>query len=59
MLLLTYSLLNFKTYNKDDVFAEILEMTEALKEDISLLNVNTPPLQPPPLNAAPEIIVNH
>jgi len=57
MLFVTYSLLNFKTYDKDDVIAEILEMNEVLEEDIPLLNVNTPPPPPPPPTAAPEIIV--
>lgn len=57
MLFVTYSLLNFKTYDKDDVIAEILEMNEVLEEDIPLLNINTPPPPPPPPTAAPEIIV--
>ena len=57
MLFVTYSLLNFKTYEKDDAIAEILEMNQELEEDIPLLNINTPPPPPPPPTAAPEIIV--
>jgi len=57
MLFVTYSLLNFKTYEKNDVIVEILEMDQESEEDIPLLNVSTPPPPPPPPTAAPEIIV--
>ena len=56
MLFISYSLLNFKTYNKKDTIADILEMSEELEEDIPILNINTPPPPPPPI-AAPEVIV--
>jgi len=57
MLFTTYSLLNFKTYEKDDVIADILEMNQQTEEEIPLLNINTPPPPPPPPPAAPEVIV--
>lgn len=57
MLFVTYSLLNFKTYDRDDSIAEILEMNEETEIEVPLLNINTPPPPPPPPPAAPEIIV--
>lgn len=57
MLFTTYSLLNFKTYDKEDIIAQVLLMDKEFEEDIPLLNVNTPPPPPPPPTAAPEIIV--
>ena len=57
MLFVTYSLLNFKTYEKDDEIAQILEINEEIEDDVPLLNVDTPPPPPPPPTAAPEVIV--
>jgi len=57
MLFVTYSLLNFKTYEKDDKIAQILEINEEIEDDVPLLNVDTPPPPPPPPTAAPEVIV--
>ena len=57
MLFATYSLLNFKTYDKVDQIAEIIEMSQEVEEDIPLLNVDVPPPPPPPPTAAPEVIV--
>ncbi|MEZ4796736.1 MAG: energy transducer TonB [Flavobacteriaceae bacterium] len=57
MLFVTYNLLNFKTYDKVDEIAEILEMNQEIEEDIPLLNVDVPPPPPPPPTAAPEVIV--
>jgi protein TonB len=57
MLFVTYSLLNFKTYDRDDAIADILEINEELEEVIPLINLNIPPPPPPPPLAAPEIIV--
>jgi len=34
MLFVTNSLLNFKTYDKEDTIAEILEMSQQVEEDI-------------------------
>ena len=57
MLFVTNSLLNFKTYDKEDTIAEILEMSQEVEEDIPLLNIDVPPPPPPPPTAAPEVIV--
>jgi protein TonB len=57
MLFVTYSLLNFKTYEKDEEIAQILEINQEIEDDVPLLNVNTPPPPPPPPTAAPEVIV--
>jgi protein TonB len=55
MLFVSYSLLNYKTYEKHDVTLDMITINEDIDEDIPLLNVNTPPPPPPP-KAAPEII---
>ncbi|MCK0178168.1 energy transducer TonB [Flavobacteriaceae bacterium S0862] len=56
MLLTTNGLLNYKTYDKQDIALEILQMGELeVEEDIPIVDVNIPPPPPPP-QAAPEII---
>ena len=56
MLFITYNLMEYKTYDRQDIFIDVLTMDEELEEDIPLLNVDTPPPPPPPPAAAPEII---
>jgi len=56
MLFITYSLLNFKTYDKHDIAIDILDMEELIEEEIPILTVNSPPPPPPP-PAAPEVIL--
>jgi periplasmic protein TonB len=55
MLFVSYSLLNYKTYDKHDVTLDMLIINEDVEEDIPLINVMTPPPPPPP-KAAPEVI---
>ncbi len=56
MLLVTNGLLNYKTYDKQDIALDILQMGELEDEDIiNIVDVNIPPPPPPP-TAAPEII---
>lgn len=56
MLLATNGLLNYKTYDKQDIALEILNMGELeVEDDIPIVDINTPPPPPPPA-AAPEII---
>ena len=56
MLLTTNGLLNYKTYDKQGIALEILQMGELeVEEDIPIIDVNIPPPPPPP-QAAPEII---
>lgn len=56
MLLVSYNLLEYKTYDKEEIALEILTMEEIIDEEIPVLNVDTPPPPPPP-KAAPEVII--
>jgi len=56
MLLTTKGLINYKTYDKQDVALELLNMGELeVDEDIPIVDINIPPPPPPP-QAAPEVI---
>lgn len=56
MLLTTNGLLNYKTYDKQDVSLDILQMGEMeVEDDIPIVDVNIPPPPPPP-QVAPEVI---
>ncbi|MFB9057263.1 energy transducer TonB [Mariniflexile ostreae] len=48
MLFLSWQLLEFKTYDKDDVDIGVLKMENVIEEDIPIININTPPPPPPP-----------
>jgi protein TonB len=48
MLLLSWQLLEFKTYEKSDIALDVLNMEALEEEDIPVINVNTPPPPPPP-----------
>jgi protein TonB len=56
MLFISYSLLEYKTYEKSEIALEILAMEDDLEDETPLVNVETPPPPPPP-KAAPEVIV--
>lgn len=56
MLFLTYSTLNYKTYDKSDIDIGKLNMDEELDEEIPILEQVIPPPPPPPPPAAPEVI---
>jgi len=56
MLFMTYNLLEYKTYDKQDLTIDVLDVDLELEDDIPLVNVETPPPPPPP-SAAPEIIM--
>lgn len=49
MLLLSWQLLEYKTYEKDAVAIDVLNMTAELETDIPVINVNAPPPPPPPV----------
>jgi protein TonB len=55
MLFVTYNLLEYKTYDNQDIAIDILQMNEELEEDIPLLNIDVPPPPPPP-KVAPIVI---
>ncbi|TNJ43537.1 energy transducer TonB [Tamlana fucoidanivorans] len=48
MLLLSWQLIEYKTYDKEDVEIEVLSMNKEHEEEIPIVNVNTPPPPPPP-----------
>ncbi|MFH4967253.1 energy transducer TonB [Gaetbulibacter sp. M240] len=49
MLFLSWRLLEFKSYEKDDVVVDVLDIQNEIEEDIPIVNVNTPPPPPPPV----------
>lgn len=56
MLFTTKGLLNYKTYDKQDIALDVLQMEEVVdEEEIPIIDINTPPPPPPP-PAAPEVI---
>lgn len=48
MLFLTYTAINIKSYEKNTAAINILQLDDAIEEDIPITNVNTPPPPPPP-----------
>ena len=56
MLFLTYSTLNWKTYDKSDIDIGKLNLDDDLEEDIPIIEQVIPPPPPPPPAAAPEVI---
>ncbi len=55
MLLVSYSALNMKTYDKEDTAINVLDVEDLVEEDIPVVNINTPPPPPPP-KVASEVI---
>jgi len=49
MLLLSWSALEYRTYERDDVAIDVVEMQSEFEEEIPIVNVNTPPPPPPPI----------
>jgi len=56
MLFLTYSFLNYKTYDKSDIDIGKLNLDDELDEEIPIIEQIIPPPPPPPPPAAPEVI---
>ena len=56
MLFLTYSSLNYKTYDKSDIDIGKLNLDDELDEEIPIIEQIIPPPPPPPPPAAPEVI---
>ncbi|MFK5974063.1 MAG: energy transducer TonB [Flavobacteriaceae bacterium] len=55
VLFLTWRALEYKTYQKDNVVVELMNVTDDLKEEVPITEaIKTPPPPPPP--SAPEII---
>jgi periplasmic protein TonB len=55
MLLITYNILEYKTYDKDEIAIGILDINQEIEDDIPIVNFEAIPPPPPPA-AAPEII---
>lgn len=55
MLSITYSALNMKTYDKEDIAINVLDVEDLVQEEIPVVNINTPPPPPPP-KVASEVI---
>ena len=56
MLFLTYSTLNYKTYDKSNIDIGKLNLDDELDEEIPIIEQVIPPPPPPPPPAAPEVI---
>jgi len=58
MLLLSWRALEYRTYERDDVVIDVVEMQSEFEEEIPIVNVNTPPPPPPPvvMSEAVEIV---
>ncbi len=56
MLFLTYSTINWKTYDKSDIDIGKLNLDNELDEEIPIIEQIIPPPPPPPPPAAPEVI---
>ena len=58
MLLLSWQVLEYRTYERDDVVIDVVEMQSVFEEEIPIVNANTPPPPPPPvmLSEAVEIV---
>ena len=57
MLLLTWGLLEWKTYDKKVAAIDIIDMDKEIEEEIPIININAPPPPPPPITVAETITV--
>ena len=48
MLFFSWQLLEYKTYDKEEVAIDVVDMEQEFEEEIPVINVNTPPPPPPP-----------
>ena len=55
MLLLSWSALEYKTYERDDVVIDVVDMQSEFEEEIPIVNANTPPPPPPPVTVQESI----
>ncbi len=55
MLFLTWAALNMKSYDKEDLVINVLDVESLIEEEIPVVNINTPPPPPPP-QIASEVI---
>lgn len=57
MLLLTYSALNMKSYDKENIAINVLDLDAIIDQEIPIVNINTPPPPPPPKVASAVITI--
>lgn len=55
MLFVTYVALDWKTYDKEELVVNVLDVEALIEEEIPTVNINTPPPPPPP-QVASEVI---
>ncbi len=48
MLFLSWQALEYRSYEKDDIVIDLVEMQSEFEEEIPIVNANTPPPPPPP-----------
>jgi len=48
MLFLTWQALEYKTYDKEDIAVDIVNVEEDIEEEIPIIDINMPPPPPPP-----------
>lgn len=53
MLFLTYTALNLKSYDKEEIAINVIDVEALVEEEIPSININTPPPPPPPRTLAP------
>jgi protein TonB len=56
MLLSTYLMFEYKSYTKDNLITEVLNLDDYVEEEIEIINLSTPPPPPPALAIVPEDI---
>lgn len=56
MLLISWQLLEYKTYDRSEITRDYVNVDEEIEDDIPIVNVNTPPPPPPPSVAVQESI---
>jgi len=57
MLVLTWQALEYKTYEKSDITADVLQISDDLEEEIPIVDINLPPPPPPPKVVTESIII--
>jgi protein TonB len=56
MLFISWTAIEYKTYDKDNLAGDMLDVGDDLEEEIPITNTVTPPPPPPPPPPAPEVI---
>ncbi len=57
MLFVTWTALNWKTYDKEELIVNVIDVDEVIEEEIPSVDINTPPPPPPPKVATAVITI--